>query len=106
VTEDLGASGTVGGSLYDGMQGFAHAAATGQVEVSKEGGDALLDVIKRFVGEMQDQSENLQFISQRPPLGRLKGGEVMAPFMVQVATDGEGFLTRFRELRESLSLSE
>ncbi|MDQ3578524.1 MAG: hypothetical protein M3443_13200 [Actinomycetota bacterium] len=106
MTVDPGDSGLAGGSLFDGMTGFAVAAASGQVEVSQEGGEALLAVIGRFLDEMLDQEDALSLISMPPPLGGLKGGEVMAPFMVQVATDGEGFLTRFRELRKSLVKAE
>ncbi|MGQ0837976.1 hypothetical protein [Actinokineospora sp.] len=98
--------GSVGGSLFDGMRDFASAASSGAVEVSPDGGQALLAVLDRFRAEMREQENNLYRISQPPPLGRLKGGEVMAPFMVQVATDENGFVTRFRELRESLTQAE
>ncbi|SDD88257.1 hypothetical protein [Actinokineospora iranica] len=104
--EDANPFGPMGGSLFDNMQGFADAAAAGAVKITEEGGEALLAVIKSFLDGMQDQAHNLTLISRPPPLGRLKGGEVMAPFMVEVATDENGFVTRFRELRESLLKAE
>lgn len=104
--DDSGGSASSGGSLWDSMQGFFNSAANGEIEVSESAGQAMLDVIKRFKNEMVDQTDNLTTISTQPPLGRLKGGEVMAPFMVQVATDENGFVTRFNELRESLTKAE
>lgn len=100
------ASGAVGSSLWDSMASFAGAAASGQVEVSEEGGAALLAVLGRFKQEMRGQEQNLALIAVPPPLGRLKAGEIMAPFMVKVAKDEIGFTTRFRELRESLTKAE
>lgn len=99
-------TGALGSSLWDGMAGFANAAASGQVEINEEGGAALLAVLGRFKQEIIEQQDDLRQISVPPPLGRLKSGEVMAPFMVQVATDGSGFVTRLHELRDSLTKAE
>lgn len=99
-------TGSLGSSLWDGMAGFANAAASGQVEINEQGGAALLAVLGRFKQEMREQDQNLNIIAIPPPLGRLKAGEVMSPFMVQVATDENGFATRLRELSDSLTKAE
>ncbi len=96
----------VGSSLWDSMANFSGAAARGEFTVSERGGEALLAVIGRFKTEMLDQEFYTTALSVPPPLGRLKAGEVMSPFMVQVATDGEGFVTRLNELKQSLTKAE
>ena len=106
VDDGGGGDASSGASLWDSMQGFFNAASSGEIEVSESAGQAMLDVIKRFKQGMMEQEDSLRKIATSPPLGRLKGGEVMAPFMVQVATDENGFITRFNELRESLTKAE
>lgn len=102
LDEGGGAAGQAGSSLWNSVQQFTRLAADGGFAVSPTGGQPMLDVLDRFIREMDDQEDKLQFISREPPLGRLEGGKVMAPFMVQVATDENGFVTRFRELRPIL----
>jgi hypothetical protein len=93
--------------VYDSMVNLLASANAGSFAVSRAGGDALLAVIKEFKGWMAAQSnQSTQVISQRPPLGQLEGGKAMAPAMMQVALDHEGFVTRFCELRETLNKAE
>jgi hypothetical protein len=92
--------------FWDSVQAFGHSASSGHFAVSPEGGEALLRVISDFLDEMDTQEINVRLIAAPPPLGRLQGGLVMSPFMVQVATDADGFATRLLELQSSLRAAE
>jgi hypothetical protein len=95
------------GSLYDSMQGFYDFAAGGGFEISQAGGDALIAVIDDFLLWMGSEAQaELQDVTQEPLLGRLEGGKTMAPIMLEVALDANGFVTRFGELRESLGKAQ
>jgi hypothetical protein len=72
--------------------------------VSPSGGDALLRVIQM----MQDwvSSGDHGTLNQRPMLGGSYGARVMAPFVQQIASDQQGFLTQLTRLRGVLSDAE
>lgn len=92
--------------LWDSVQVFSRSASLGHFTVSPESGASLIEVINDFLDELSAQEFNLRIISIPPPLGRLKGGEIISPFMVEVATDAEGFATRVTELRSSLGVAQ
>jgi hypothetical protein len=92
--------------LWGSVAGFVAAAAQGSYAVSPTGGEALLDVIANFKAGMTATEKDLEYVSQRPPLGQLEGGKVMAPIMENVATDPSGFATRHNELRDYLTKVE
>lgn len=89
-------------SIGDSMAKFASTAASGGFEVSEEGGQALINVITAFQKWATDQSDKIQTISQVPRLGHSYAAREVAPFVQQVATDGQGFAVRFKELLQSL----
>jgi hypothetical protein len=89
-------------AIFDSMNNFAKQAADGGFEVSAEGGQALIGAIERFQSWSTDATRELDMLRQQPRLGSSNGATVMAPFTVQVATDGEGFITQLHALTQSL----
>lgn len=100
------AAGQFDAGLGDSVARFAAVAAAGGFAVRPSGGQALLDIIDEFKQWMSEVKYMVQQISQRPPLGRLAGGVTMSPFLEEVATDSNGFATRFQELADSLGRVE
>lgn len=90
------------GSIFDSMSNFAKAAAEGGFEVSAEGGDALLRAIDQFQDWANSQMLEADKLTQMRLLGSSNGAQVMAPFAVSVATDGQGFTTQLQALSQSL----
>lgn len=89
-------------AIFDSMNNFAKSAAEGGFEVSAEGGQALIDAIERFQTWAVEATDQLDILHQQPRLGTSNGAKVVAPFTVQVATDGEGYITQLHALTQSL----
>jgi hypothetical protein len=89
-------------SIMESMAKFAKTAAEGGFEISKEGGDHLIKAIDDFQNWVDDQSEILRALEQDRRLGSSNGAKVIGPFMQQVVTDDQGFITQLRALRDSL----
>ena len=98
----LAGAGMAPASMAASMAGFANAASSGAFAVSPTGGQALINTIEAFQKWAASQRRQLDFISQEPMLGGSTGAAVMKPFSQQVATDGEGFVTQFQALLQSL----
>jgi hypothetical protein len=111
VYNDYGGSSSDSGevtwaSIGDSMAQFASMAVDGGFEVNQSGGDALLDAIRRMRDWTDGQELRLWRLAQPMPLGTSHAAQVMKPYMQQVATDEQGFLSRLREFRESLDNAE
>jgi hypothetical protein len=101
---DGGGAATTGmQSIFDSMNSFAQLATDGGFEVSGEGGDALIKAIDEFQAWVDAQSERLNRLSQARKLGGSYGAKAMMPFVQQVATDGQGFITQLTALQQSLN---
>ena len=92
----------LGASIGKNMANFAKAASAGAFEVSETGGKALIEAIEDFQNWIQDVSERTNRLTQERKLGGSVGAQTMKGFTQSVATDGEGFLTQLRALRDSL----
>jgi hypothetical protein len=90
-------------SIMDSMNNFARTAASGGFEVSEKGGNDLIKVIDDFQHWITVNSDKLGFLEQERKLGSSNGAKVMMPYVQNVATDGQGFVTQLRALRESLN---
>jgi hypothetical protein len=90
-------------SIMDSMASFASTAASGGFEVTERGGKDLIDVIDKFQAWIADRSEMIGYLEQERKLGTSNGAKVMAPYVQQVATDEQGFITQLRALDESLA---
>ncbi|WP_424189619.1 hypothetical protein ACOBQX_13375 [Actinokineospora sp. G85] len=90
------------GSIGDSMAQFAQAANAGQFAVNESGGQALISAINKLLDWLENKSHELDFLAQEPLLGSSHAAQVMKPYMRDVATDHQGFLTQLRALGESL----
>ncbi|MEV4317679.1 hypothetical protein [Actinocrispum sp. NPDC049592] len=93
-------------SIFDSVNAFANTAASGAIEISEEGGNNLIQVIRQFRQWVADQGNDLDQLSQTRKLGETYGAKAMTPFIHQVVTDGQGFVTQLRALSDSLAKAE
>ncbi|HEX6356854.1 hypothetical protein [Actinophytocola sp.] len=100
------AMGAAMGAFAGSMKQFAAAAAGGQFAVSPEGGDALLKAIRDMARWVDDNLIEGEWLAQQLPLGSSHGAEAMKPYLVQVATDDQGFIPKLREFRSTLADAE
>jgi hypothetical protein len=85
---------------------FVAAAKAGEVAVNENGGKPLLDAIGKMLAWIDDRQFDLYQLSQEPKLGSSNSARVMKPYMVQVATDANGFVTQLMAFRETLRQAE
>jgi hypothetical protein len=100
------AIGAAAKSLQKSTADFAVQAAEGHFAVSEEGGRALLQAIREMRDWINGQDNRLYVLQQPPPLGGSHGAEAMKPFVQQVATDQQGFITMLRAFGDSLDQAE
>jgi hypothetical protein len=93
-------------SIGASMTAFANMAASGGFEVNESGGEALLTAIRRMRKWASDQELTLADLAQPMPLGTSHAAEVMIPYVQQVATDDQGFLTQLARFQQSLQKAE
>src|SRR5688500_18995095 len=99
---DAGGGGGGCGMMAASMKGLKQAAADGSFAVSETGGKALLVAIREMARWVDDNIADLGTLSRSPQLGSSHGAEAMKPYVREVATDQQGFLTMLREFRASL----
>ena len=102
IDQQADPAGQVGSGLLHSVDNLYAAAAQGSFWISQEGGQAMVNVIRDFLQDMDRHERKLEPIQHKPPLGQLAGGRVMSPFMMKVAMDENGFMLRFSELRTVL----
>jgi hypothetical protein len=100
------AIGAAAKSLQKSTADFAVQAAEGHFAVSEEGGRALLQAIREMRGWINDQGLRLNLLAQEPQLGGSHGAQAMKPFMQQVASDQQGFITMLQAFGDSLDQAE
>ena len=88
------------------MGDFAGSAAAGQFAVNQSGGDALLAAIKKMSDWVRTEQARLNVLAQEPQLGSSNSAQVMKPYVQQVASDGQGFLTQLTAFSDSLVKAE
>ena len=88
------------------MDNFAGSAAAGQFAVNQSGGDALLAAIKEMADWVNRERSRLVVLQQQPMLGSSNSAEVMKPYVQQVASDQQGFLTQLTAFANSLVKAE
>lgn len=93
-------------SIGESMSRFARLAADGGFEVNEAGGDALLRAIRKMKDWVNHEELALLRLAREMPLGTSHGAQIMKPYVQQVATDDQGFLTRLKEFRDSLDAAE
>jgi hypothetical protein len=95
-------SGGASQSIFGSMAAFAASAADGGFEVNEAGGERLIKAIDDFQAWIADQSTSIWYLAQERKLGASAGAQIIAPFVQQVATDEQGFITQLRALGEAL----
>ena len=88
------------------MADFASSAAAGQFAVNQSGGDALLQAITTMMTWVDERAADLYLLEQEPMLGSSHGAEAMKPYVLNVATDKQGFITQLVQFRQSLAKAE
>lgn len=103
---DIGGMSAAVAGIAQGAASFAKAAADGSFAVSETGGRALLEAIREMRQWIDGQDSNLYYLEQEPPLGTSHGAQAMKPYMAQVASDNQGFVTMLKAFRDSLDQAE
>jgi hypothetical protein len=85
---------------------FADAAAAGGFAVNETGGQALLKAIRDMMLWVDDNLDSLGALDRQLPLGSSNAANEMKPYMQNVVSDQQGFLTQLREFRASLTSAE
>jgi len=93
-------------SMASSMVSFKEAAAGGSFAVNESGGKALLTAIREMAKWVDGNLADLSTLGKQQPLGSSKGAELMKPYLQNVATDKQGFITQLREFRQSLADAE
>ncbi|MCT2585924.1 hypothetical protein [Actinophytocola gossypii] len=94
------------GSIVGSAKSFANLASTGGFAVNETGGQALLAAIREMRDWIDAQGYGLNMLAQQPPLGSSHGAETMKPYVADVASDKQGFITMLQEFRTSLDDAE
>jgi hypothetical protein len=100
--DDGGGGGAPIQSIMDSMNAFAGVAAAGGIEVSETAGKDLIRVIEDFQHWISANSDKLGLLEQERKLGSSNGAKTMMPYVRNVASDSQGFITQLRALRDSL----
>ncbi|MGH3759772.1 hypothetical protein [Actinophytocola sp.] len=85
---------------------FAVAAAEGHFAINESGGRALLEAIREMRDWINGQDAKLTHLAQVPPLGGSHGAQTLKPYVQNVATDQQGFITMLKEFARSLDQAE
>ncbi len=93
-------------AMAKSMVSLKQAAADGQFAVNETGGQALLVAIREMAKWVDTNIADLGTLAQQPALGGSHGAEAMKPYVQEVATDQEGFLTMLQQFRASLEDAE
>lgn len=88
------------------MNMFKQAAATGSFAVNEAGGAALLRPIRDMAKWVDGKMRDLNDLARKQPLGTSNGANLMKPYLQQVASDEQGFITQLREFKSSLADAE
>jgi hypothetical protein len=103
---DPGVGDGIGAGIAAGMQAFKQVTAEGRFAINETGGKALLEAFREMAAWVDGKSYELNLLAQQPQLGSSNGANTMKPYVQQVATDQEGFITMLKEFRESLADAE
>jgi len=91
-----------GGGGVPSMEGLKAAATSGAFAVNETGGQALLQAIRGLAEVVDNNLADLSMNRRTLPLGGSNGAKQMKPYMQDVLTDDQGFITRLKQFRNSL----
>lgn len=91
-----------GGGGVPSMTDLKDAATAGSFAVNEDGGQKLLTAIRDMAAWVDGNLADLGTAHRALPLGTSEGANLMKPYIQEVFTDDQGFVTRLREFRNSL----
>jgi hypothetical protein len=103
---NMGAISAAVAGIAQSASGFAKAASEGSFAINERGGRALLEAIREMRDWIDSQAGRLTLLQQAPQLGGSHGAETMKPYVQQVASDQQGFITMLQAFRGSLDQAE
>jgi hypothetical protein len=103
---NMGAISAAVAGIAKGAADFAKAASEGSFAISERGGQALLEAIREMSAWIDSQGGRLNMLQQDPRLGGSHGAQTMRPYVQQVASDQQGFITMLQAFRVSLDQAE
>ena len=106
VAPGIGAISDAVASIAKNAASFAKAASEGSFAVNENGGRALLQAIREMRDWINAQDNRLFQLQQPPPLGTSHGAEALKPYVQNVATDQQGFITMLKAFGDSLDQAE
>lgn len=96
----------IGGGIAASMKAVRSMGADGHFAVNETGGQALLEAFREMATWVDDNLGRLGTLGEQPPLGSSHGASTIKPYVAEVATDQQGFITMLREFRQSLADAE
>ncbi|WP_156757560.1 hypothetical protein [Actinokineospora pegani] len=93
-------------AIGSAMSGFLAAASSGQFAVNDHGGKPLLEAIAKMRDWLAFKQGELTVLEQEPMLGGTNAARVMKPYVLQVATDAQGFITQLVAFDKALEEAE
>lgn len=106
MAPDIG-GGIVGGAKVGGMMDpIKQAGASGAFAINETGGKALLEAFKEMTTWVDDNLATMNTLAKQPQLGDTHAAEAMKPYVQEVATDQQGFITMLQQFRLALADAE
>jgi hypothetical protein len=96
------AGGVDAGAIADMMSPIKQAGASGSFTINETGGQALLQAFREMATWIDDNLGKINSLAQQPNLGGTHAAESLKPYMQQVATDEQGFITMLQSFRAAL----
>jgi len=90
------------GKVADMMSPIKQAGASGSFAINETGGQALLQAFREMATWVDDNLGRMNSLAQQPSLGGTQTAEQMKPYVQQVATDDQGFITMLQQFRVAL----
>jgi hypothetical protein len=94
------------GGIAASMKAIRSLGAEGHFAISESGGEALIQAFREMGTWVDNNLVQLNLIAQEPPLGSSHGATTIKPYVQQVATDQQGFITMLKEFRKALRDAE
>lgn len=99
----LDAGGGAISGIAAGMGTIKKAGADGSFAISADGGQALIDAFNEMTDWVNDNLGKLRNLAQEPPLGSSNGANTVKPYVQNVASDQQGFLTMLLQFKDALA---
>lgn len=96
----------IGAGVGAGMKMIRGLSADGHFAINETGGKALIEAFQEMATWVDENLYNLNLLAQEPQLGSSQGASAIKPYVQQVATDKQGFITMLKEFRAAIGDAE